>query len=523
MAQTTKISNWQTMRSPTKPLPASLALIVLDTIDDVAVVARDIKKNEVLDDLKAKTSIPKGHKIARKSIAKGSPVRKYAQIIGYASKKISKGDHVHVHNLEFRQSRPDYQIAKAKRKQIKAKQKLTFQGYKRANGKVGTRNYIGVISTVNCSATTVRRIAQHFDSEQLAEYPNVDGVSAFVHGTGCGLDNDGVGIQNLRRVIRGYASHPNFAGILIIGLGCESNQIEEIIKTSGLVRGPLLKTMNIQSVGGLGKTVELGIKTVQKMLPVANDTKRQTISASKLILGVQCGGSDGWSGVTANPALGYASDLLVQQGGAVVLAETPEVYGAEHLLTRRAINKQVAHDLIERIHWWEDYCNRNHGSLDNNPSPGNKQGGLTTILEKSLGAVAKAGTTNLVSTLQYAEQVTKSGLAMMDSPGYDPASVTGQIASGCNLIAFTTGRGSAFGSKPTPTLKICTNSDTYNRMQDDMDINAGTIVEEGKTVAQIGQQIFTRLIDLASGEASKSEMQGLGDYEFVPWQVGATM
>lgn len=525
MTTTTGNSDWQVMSPPSRSLDAAQALVVLDPADDVGTVARDVSAGEQLNEIPVVADVAKGHKIARHALAAGAPVRKYAQLIGYAKCAIAAGEHVHVHNLEFRESRPDYRIGESVRqtKFAAEAEQLTFQGYRRANGKVGTRNYLGIISSVNCSATASRRIAAHFTPERLADYPNVDGVVAFIHSTGCGMAGVGEGMNNLRRVTQGYASHPNLAGVLLVGLGCEANQIDDLAKLAGIERSASLRTMNIQSVGGLTKTVQMGVDAIDKMLPAANEYQRETCPASELVLALQCGGSDGWSGITANPALGHASDMLIAQGGRAVLAETPEIYGAEHLLTSRASAPEIADDLINRIKWWEDYVARNSGSMDNNPSPGNKRGGLTTILEKSLGAVAKAGTTNLNSTILYGQPATAPGLSMMDSPGYDPASVTGQIASGCNLVAFTTGRGSAFGSKPAPTLKICTNSDTFRRMPDDMDINAGVIVDEGISVEEVGQQIFSSLLALASGEPSKSEQQNLGDHEFVPWQVGATM
>ncbi|MCL4123344.1 UNVERIFIED_CONTAM: hypothetical protein GTU68_015550 [Idotea baltica] len=396
-------------------------------------------------------------------------------------------------------------------------------GYRRENGRVGTRNYIAVVTSVNCSATAARRIADAFGPEEMAQYPNVDGVAAFVHGTGCGMGGDGEGFEALQRVMWGYAKHPNHAGVLMVGLGCEMNQIDWLLEAFGLKQGPLFQTMNIQSVAGLQRTVALGIEKVRAMLPLANEAQREPCPASELMVALQCGGSDAWSGITANPALGYASDLLAAQGGTGVLAETPEIYGAEHLLTRRAADRATGDKLVGLIKWWEDYTARNRGSMDNNPSPGNKKGGLTTILEKSLGAAAKGGTSPLMGVFKYAESVTASGFTFMDSPGYDPASVTGQIAGGCNLVVFTTGRGSAFGSKPAPTIKVATNTEMYVRMIDDMDVNAGDMLTEGVTLEEKGREIYEMFLRVASGEASKSEAQGLGDYEFVPWQIGAVM
>ncbi|OSP55985.1 UxaA family hydrolase [Pseudoruegeria sp. SK021] len=467
--------------------------------------------------------IPRGHKMAAEAIAKGAPVVKYAQVIGYAAADIAAGEHVHSHNLEFRNVTQSYDFSTNLRPAAVPATQDTFQGYRRADGRIGTRNTIAVLTSVNCSATAARMIAAHFTAERLADYPNVDGVTAFVHGTGCGMADDGDGFAALQRTMWGYARNPNVGGVLMAGLGCEVNQIDWLVEAYGLTPGPLFQSMNIQDVGGLAKTVALGIKKIEAMLPLVNATTRSTCPASALMVGLQCGGSDAMSGITANPALGYACDLLVAQGGTGVLAETPEIYGAEHLLTRRAVSPEVGEKLVALIRWWEDYTKRNKGSMDNNPSPGNKKGGLTTILEKSLGAAAKGGTTPLTGVYKYAEPVTTPGFVFMDSPGYDPASVTGQIASGCNLIAFTTGRGSAFGAKPAPSLKIATNTDMYTRMTDDMDINAGRILTDGATVEEVGREIYQTLLRVASGEQTKSEAQGLGDYEFVPWQIGAVM
>ena len=467
--------------------------------------------------------IPRGHKMAVADIPQGAPVRKYAQIIGYAAEDIAKGAHVHTHNLEFRGVDTEYEFSTNLHPTPKATTQDTFMGYKRATGRVGTRNYIAVLTSVNCSATAARMIAAHFTPDTLADYPNVDGVVAFVHGTGCGMAGSGDGFEALQRVMWGYAKNPNIGGVLMAGLGCEMNQIDWLVEAYGLKPGPLFQSMNIQDVGGLQKTISLGIKKIQEMLPVVNASTREEVPASELMVALQCGGSDAWSGVTANPAVGHACDLLVAQGGTGVLAETPEIYGAEHLLTARAIDRATGDKLLGLIDWWEDYTARNMGSMDNNPSPGNKKGGLTTILEKSLGAAAKGGTTPLMGVYKYAEPVTAKGFTFMDSPGYDPVSVTGQIASGCNLVCFTTGRGSAFGAKPSPSMKVATNTEMYSRLSDDMDINAGTILSDGKSVEDVGREIYEMWLRMASGELSKSEAQGLGDYEFVPWQIGATM
>ncbi|MEP2640885.1 altronate dehydratase family protein [Roseobacter sp.] len=497
----------------------------LDPSDNVVTATRALEAGVAVDATQTTGLIPSGHKIATQDIATGTAIRKYAQIIGYAAQDIAAGSHVHTHNVEFRNTDADYEFSTDLRHvtPVTEDQRDTFMGYRRTDGQVGTRNYIAIVTSVNCSATAANRIAAHFTPEVLAEYPNVDGVVAFVHGTGCGMAGDGDGFEALQRVMWGYARHPNHAGVLMVGLGCEMNQIDWLLEAYGLKQGPTFQVMNIQSVAGLRRTVEKGIEKINAMLPIANQATRVPCPASALKVALQCGGSDAWSGITANPALGYACDLLTAQGGTGVLAETPEIYGAEHLLTRRAVDQATGDKLIGLITWWEDYTARNRGSMDNNPSPGNKAGGLTTILEKSLGAAAKGGTSPLMGVYKYAEAVTARGFTFMDSPGYDPASVTGQIAGGCTLVCFTTGRGSAFGSKPSPTIKVATNTAMATLMDEDMDINAGTILTEGTSVEDKGREIYEMFLRVASGAQSKSEAQGLGDYEFVPWQIGAVM
>lgn len=503
------------------------AVLRLASEDNVAVALRTLKAGEMIDDIDslsvcASERIMKGHKIALCDVPAGGRIVKYAQLIGIAHVDIRAGDHIHTHNLSYTSN--DATLAPRQGLSPAAIACTdTFEGFARSDGQVGTRNFIAVLSSVNCSATVAHRIADHFDEHTLQAFEQVDGVAAFTHGTGCGMDAAGEGFANLQRVLSGYARHPNVGGVLIVGLGCETSQIVDTLKAHKLADGPLLRTMNIQTTGGHVKTIAHGVKMIEEMLEQVNLCKRSSCPVSSLSLALQCGGSDAWSGITANPALGYAADLLVRQGGTAVLAETPEIYGAEHLLTERALSEEVADELMQRIAWWQDYVARNNGSLDNNPSPGNKLGGLTTILEKSLGAVAKGGTTPLAGVYRYAQQIRSKGFVFMDSPGYDPASVTGQIASGCNLVAFTTGRGSTFGSKPAPCLKIATNTDMYKQLSDDMDINAGAIVSDGQSVEALGRQIYQRLLQVASGKATLSEAHGLGDNEFVPWQIGATM
>ena len=496
--------------------------------DDNVVVARaDILPGTEIpgEGVSALAQVPAGHKIATAGIARGEAIRKYDQIIGFATEEVAAGGHLHTHNIEMQDFERDYAHATAARATafVPEGNRATFQGIRRANGKVATRNYIGVLTSVNCSATVARYIAETVNSGVLADYPNVDGVVACVHATGCGMADSGEGYENLQRTLWGFARHPNFGGILMVGLGCEVNQIDFLLEAYGIERGPKFRTMTIQDTGGTRKTVERGVEIVKEMLPVANAVARETVPASELTLALQCGGSDAYSGITANPSLGAAVDLLVENGGTGILSETPEIYGAEHLLTRRAETPEVGARLIERIRWWEEYTARNQGEMNNNPSPGNKAGGLTTILEKSLGAAAKGGTTNLTGVYKYAEEVTAKGFVFMDSPGYDPCSITGQVAAGANIVCFTTGRGSVYGCKPSPSLKLATNSTMYRHMEEDMDINCGVVVDDGVSIREMGSRIFDRLLEVASGSPTKSEAQGFGDDEFIPWQIGAVM
>jgi altronate hydrolase len=502
--------------------------IRLNANDNVVVARTEILPDTDIpgEGVSTRAPVPRGHKIATAAIAQGGAVRKYDQIIGFAMEDIAPGDHVHTHNCEFRMFERDYAYSTelSDTPFVPEAERRTFEGYVRSTGKVGTRNHIGILTSVNCSATVARYIADTFNrTDRLGEFPNIDSVSAFVHATGCGMADSGEGYENLQRTLWGYAQHPNFAGVLIVGLGCEVNQIPFLLDAYGLELNDTFQTLTIQESGGTRKTVDEAVERIAAMLPAANDVKRQTVPASELTVALQCGGSDAYSGITANPALGNAVDRLVANGGTGILSETPEIYGAEHLLTRRAVNQQVGEKLIERIRWWEDYTARNHGSMDNNPSPGNKAGGLTTILEKSLGAAAKGGTTNLAGVYKYAEPIDTKGFVFMDSPGFDPASITGQVASGANLVCFTTGRGSVYGCKPSPSIKLSTNTDMYRRMADDMDINCGVIADGDATVEQVGEQIFDYFLDIASGAETKSEALGFGDNEFIPWQIGAVM
>lgn len=508
-------------------------VIRLHPADDVVISRQQMLSGATIESGKitVRGLVPPGHKIATRRIAKGEPVRRYNQIIGFATTDIEPGAHVHVHNLgmgaEGGAFARDYAVGVDANPTDYVASPRTFRGIVRADGRVATRNYLGVLTSVNCSATVARAIASHFDRDThpqaLAAYPNVDGVIALAMGTGCGMGATGEGIDILRRTLSGYARHVNFCGVLMVGLGCETNQISDLLTAEHLAENPLFRTFNIQETGGTRKTVRRGVELINEMLAHANNVTRTEVPVSHLTIGLQCGGSDGYSGISANPALGAAVDLLVRHGGTAILSETPEIYGAEHLLTRRAATPAVAQKLIDRIHWWEDYCERNQGEMNNNPSAGNKAGGLTTILEKSLGAVAKGGTTRLEAVYEYAQPVTAKGFVYMDTPGYDPVSATGQVAGGANLICFTTGRGSAYGCSPSPSIKLSTNNILWVRQSEDIDINCGEIVEGAVSIADKGAEIFEAIIRVASGEKTKSETYGYGQNEFVPWQIGAVM
>jgi altronate hydrolase len=505
------------------------SILTLHETDSVAVCCRDLAAGDRVEargeTVLVRGAVPAGHKVALRSIRLGDPVRKYGQTIGLATRDIAAGEHVHTQNLAFDVFERDGAPGTDRRGEFVSpvSERPTFDGFVRSDGSVATRNYVGVLTSVNCSATVARRIAETCNQRDfLANFPNTDGVVSLSHGLGCAMRGDGEGFDLLTRTIRGFAEHPNFAGVVLLGLGCEVNQVDALSDDWTATLDKPFHVTTIQAEGGARATLELGVQRVEALLDQANHARRQRVPVSELKLATQCGGSDGYSGVTANPALGVAADILVRHGGTVVLGETPEIYGAEHLLTRRAA-PGVAQRLAERIEWWEHYAAASGGTMDNNPSPGNKEGGLTTILEKSLGAIAKGGSSDLVDVVGYAEAVRSRGLVFMDTPGYDPVSATGMIAGGCNILCFTTGRGSVYGGKPVPTLKLATNSALYSRMPEDMDLNCGVVIDGGATVEELGEQIFDLMLETASGRRTMSEEFGFGEDEFQPWAVGAVM
>jgi altronate hydrolase len=512
-------------------VPLSQVAVQLRPEDNVAVAARDLDAGlEVEHDghtLALDRRVGLGHKVALRPIRKGEAVTKYGQVIGFASADIPAGGHAHVHNVAADAFARDYAFCRDCPPPPEPAEPRSFMGYDRGDGRYGTRNYIAVISTVNCSASTSKYISERVRAAGLLRaYPNVDGVVAITHKGGCAMQYGGPDHNQLDRTLAGFARHPNVAAYVLVGLGCETGQAVHLIEGQGLIRlggskkEPLVLT--IQECGGIRKTVEAGVEAVARLLPQVDGVRRTRLTADKIVLGTNCGGSDGNSGVTANPALGVASDLLVAQGGTSILGETPEIYGAEHLLTRRAVSRAVGEKLVERIKWWEWYTGVFGAEINNNPSPGNKEGGLTTIYEKSLGAIAKGGSTALVDVVGYAEAVRAKGLVVMDTPGYDPVSMTGIVAGGANVLVFTTGRGSVFGCKPAPSIKVATNTPMYRHMSDDMDVNAGVILE-GTPVEEVGRQIFEEVLAVAGGKKTKSEVNGVGEEEFAPWSIGPTL
>jgi altronate hydrolase len=506
-----------------------VSLVLLREDDDVAVATRLLPAGEPVpvpgqDQVVPLSDVPAGHKVALRALAAGELVRKYGQVIGQTTEPVARGTHLHVHNLVMPADAAGRVAGggAGSLPELPADLRRTFRGLRRPDGRVATRNFIGVLTTVNCSATVARKIARVTEDE-VAELDGLDGVVALTHGTGCGMASAGEGWDLLRRTLAGYARHPNIGAVVVVGLGCEVNIVSSFMADLGLPEQVPIASYTIQEYGGTSASVKHGVGLVREMAQQLEGSLRTDCGVEELVLGLQCGGSDGWSGLTANPALGVASDLLVAAGGTSLLGETPEIYGAEHLLAARAADPAVADALLERVRWWEGYTARQGTTMDGNPSPGNKDGGITTILEKSLGAVAKAGRAPLSGVCGYADPIPGKGLVFMDTPGYDPVSVTGMVAGGANLICFTTGRGSVFGSRPVPTVKLATNAETARRMADDIDLDCSPVVEQQRPLAQMGREVYDLLLDVASGRQSASEELGLGGEEIVPWQLGAVL
>jgi altronate hydrolase len=490
-----------------------------DTVG-VALEALEVGETLGVGGLVARDPVPSGHKVALVRLKRGDVVTKLGAIIGCATTEIPAGAHVHRHNVDAVTRTSGALPRKMPLAGSLPNDRPGFQGYHRADGRVGTRNVLVVLPTVNCSATVARRIATAFrarlgDSRHLG----IDGVVALCHAQGCSVRADGPGMAMVRRVLAGYARHANVGGVLVVGLGCEDNQPDHFLRESSLQPSPQLHVVMIQEAGGTLPAIETGVEALGAMLPQASASRREA-PLSALILGLQCGGSDGFSAISANPALGAAVDRLIACGGTAILSETPEIVGAEALLLERATDPKTADKLRRLLARWQEAAKADGGTLDANPSPGNHAGGITTILEKSLGAVAKSGTSPLTGVFEYAEPIHRRGLVFMDSPGYDPVSATGQIASGANLICFTTGRGSCFGTAPVPSLKVSSTSELACRMAGDIDIDCGTIIAGTETIEEAGERILSSVVATASGQKTASETLGYGEDEFVPWTPG---
>jgi len=501
-------------------------VMLLAQTDNIVVATSPVPKGSVLADhgLRANHDTPQGHKIAIRPIQQGAPILKFDTVIGYAAEDIAAGDWLHSHNIRFDAVDKDYAFARdyVPTNILSVEARAQFMGIRRDNGRVGTRNYIGLFVTVNCSATVARKIANYFDEERMEAWENIDGVIPFIHESGCGMEMTGEPMDLLRRTLSGYIRHPNLAGAVVLSLGCERNNLAQFFEEEGLAEGKMLRTITMQHVGGTASAIVEGKAAVRDMLDQANTVRREPCSAEHITIGMQCGGSDGLSGLSANPGLGAAADILVRNGGTAILSETPEIFGVEHLLTRRARTEAVGRKLVERMDWWLDYTKGRDTQINGVVSPGNQAGGLANVLEKSLGGAKKSGSTGLMEVYRYAEPVTQKGLVFMDTPGFDPVSATGQIAGGANLICFTTGLGSCFGSYPSPTIKLASNTPMFTRMQEDMDVNCGTVIDGEQSIEALGQEIFERILAVASGEKSKSETLGVGEEEFAPWPIGVT-
>ncbi len=508
------------------------ALLHLRADDDVAIATGPFPAGTSVavsdgGEVILRADIPSGHKVAVRDLAAGALVRKYGHVIGATTERVRVGEHLHTHNLGMPADPTALATvgeAHPAPASVPADLRRTFEGYLRGDGRVGTRNFIVVLTTVNCSATVAKAVARRTGPLVEAIGEGVDGVVAITHGTGCGMAGSGEGWDVLQRTLAGYARNPNVGGVVVIGLGCEVNTLEGLLGQLQLSPEVPVSHLTIQAAGGTAPAVSQASEAVLAMARTIATAQRQTVGVERLVLGMQCGGSDAWSALTANPALGVASDYLVALGATSLLGETPEIYGAEQMLVDRVLDPVDGERILDRIRWWERYTAAAGTTLDGNPSPGNKAGGITTILEKSLGSVAKGGQSPVAGYLEYAEACDgRHGLLFMDTPGFDPVSATGMVAGGANLICFTTGRGSAFGSKPAPTVKLATNAALATHMSGDMDLDCSGVAEQGVPIQDMGRRVYDLLLEVASGARTKSELLGLGDEEFVPWQIGAVL
>ena len=504
----------------------ALSAIRLDETDNTVLALKDIPAGTFLPEegITVLSDIPMGHKILTRFTAKGEPVLKCGTVIGYASCDAEPGTHMHNDTIAFDAVTEEtaYCSDWKPTEYVPESERRTFRGFRREDGSVGTRNCIAVIACSNCAATVVRRIAAHFDGGVLSCFPHVDAVVPLVTSTGCGIEKSGVPLEFMRRVLAGTVRNPNFAGALVVALGCENNNIDAFFSETGLSAGTMLRRLVIQEEGGGRASVEKGIAAVEEMLAEAELFRRTDVSVSELRVALECGGSDAFSGVSANPALGKAMDLLVRQGGTAILTEPTEFVGIESALARRARDRHTAQQVMDMMAWWREYLKGTDSQINGKVTPGNNAGGITNVLEKALGSTRKAGSTGLNAVFEYAEPVTERGFVIMNAPSYDPVSAAAMFAGGANICAFTTGRGSLYGARHFPTVKISSNTRRWEIQRDDIDLNAGAVIDGEKTLDEMGREIFETLIAVASGQKTKSELFGMGDDEYVIWDIGTT-
>lgn len=509
-----------------RAVPVSDYAIIVNPDDNVAVVKNQTSAGLTVVlpggvPLTIGDAVPPGHRFATSDIPAGEFVRQYGQPIG-TSLGIARGEWVTHDNMtddvpvvrnlpdDLHTPAPDY---------FPADQIETFAGFRRADGRVGTRNFVLIVPTSMCAsheATQISMMAEflHYSREK---YPNVDGVVAIPHNKGCGCQ-DGSTLDVMMRTLSNYADHPNVGGVILIDLGCEKTNLsfveKYLTKREKPIQKPVFK-IGIQDVGGTQAAIEIGLAEVAKMLPEVNKCVREEFPVSELVLGVKCGSSDGFSGISANPALGYCSDLLVRSGGTVLLTEVPEFCGAEHILANRAKDSVIGRKIYAMVDWYKDYASKFGAVLNENPSTGNKAGGLLNITIKSLGAIVKAGTTRIEDCIEYAETPTARGINLMQGPGYDQESTPGLVASGATVVVFTTGNGTTIGNAITPVIKLASNNRVFERMANDLDISAGNVIEGTESIVEVGTRLFEHVRRTASGEIqAKAEILKHREFQF---------
>ena len=508
-------------------LPLQDCAIQVSPRDNVAVAKRALARGDRVvlpdgDSVAIRGTVTPGHRFATRPIPASELVLQYGQPIG-TSKGMAVGDPISHDNMgdevPFDRELPA-DLHHPETELLPEGERACFAGFRRPDGRVGTRNWVLIVPTSMCASHEAAQIATvaEFTLWSREKFPHVDGVVALPHNKGCG-SSEGSNLEVMLRTLANYAGHPNVGAVLFMDLGCEKTNLELLRSYLG-DRGGLgwdkpVAWLGIQEAGGTQAAIQRGLAAIEGMLPEANATAREECSAADLVLGVKCGGSDGFSGLSANPALGHCSDLVVRSGGTVLITEIPEFCGAEHLFARRARNAEVGRQVFEAVDWYADYASKFGTVLAENPSPGNVAGGLLNITIKSLGAMAKAGTTRVEGVTGYAEPPRGRGLHLMQGPGYDQESTPGLVGAGCNAVIFTTGRGTTIGNAIAPVIKLASNTPVFQRMGDDLDLNAGTIIDGTETIPEVGQRVFDHLVELASGETlARAEVNKHREFQF---------